>query len=56
MEAIQMALEKAKYPESKEPSKNIVDLLHKKHRPLGTKGFKTKLVMLLAFSEFSISC
>ena len=51
-----MILEKAKHPESKEPSQTTVDLLHKKHGTLGTKGFKTELGMLLALDEFSISC
>lgn len=32
-----MILEEAKHPESKEPSQNMVDLLHKKHCTLGTK-------------------
>lgn len=56
MEVIQMALEKAEHTESKEPFENTVNLLHKKHCLLGTKGFKTELFILLTHNEFSISC
>lgn len=53
-EAKQMTLEKAKHSESTEPSRNIVDLLHKRNCPLGRRGFKTVLAMLLLLNEFLI--
>lgn len=54
--AMLMAWEKSKHLESTHPSKTLVDLLCKRHCLLGTKDYKTELVIFLVFNEFPISC